>query len=126
MIDMMSLIDSKSLLTPDKDQTVNKKTLTAEHEINTSKKKGVDRDVKLVAKEMESLFAYQLLKVMRESLNNISPDRKGFGYNTYMSLFDMEVSKLFAEKGLGLQDSIIKWLERVPGISDKENNTSEK
>ncbi len=77
-----------------------------------------------VAKEMESLFAYQLLKVMRETAESMSVDKKGAGYNTYMSLFDMEVSKLFADRGLGLQDAIVNWLERMPEINNGNNNIS--
>lgn len=75
-----------------------------------------------VAKEMESLFAYQLLKVMRETAESMSVDEKGTGYNTYMSLFDVEVSKLFADRGLGLQDAIVNWLERIPEIKNGNNN----
>jgi len=74
-------------------------------------------DNKKVAKEMESLFAYQLLKIMRETNNNISDEEKENGYDAYMSLFDMEVSKLFADRGLGLQDAIINWLERSQGVN---------
>jgi Rod binding domain-containing protein len=92
------------------------------------KKGGTDNitkqdDYKEVAKDMESLFAYQLLKIMRETANSLSTDKKGPGYNTYMSLFDLEVSKLFAERGLGLQDAIINWMERMPDVSN-ENNTN--
>ncbi len=70
-------------------------------------------ELKTVAKEMEALFAYQLIKAMRETANNISSNKKGFGNNIYMSLFDMEISKLFAERGLGIQDALIRSLERT-------------
>jgi Rod binding domain-containing protein len=75
-----------------------------------------------VAKEMESLFAYQLLKVMRETANNISDEKKGIGHDTYSSLFDMEISRLLSERGMGLQDSIVKWLERMPVAVQAEND----
>lgn len=74
-----------------------------------------------VAKEIESLFAYQLLKVMRQTANGLSPDDRGLGNDTYLSLFDMEVSRLFAEQGLGLQDAIIAWLERMPSPYSEDN-----
>jgi Rod binding domain-containing protein len=77
-------------------------------------------DFKKIAKEMESLFAYQLLKIMRETTGKMSDDKKENGYDTYMGLFDMEVSKLFADRGLGLQDSIINWLERSPGVNEED------
>ncbi len=79
-------------------------------------------DHKKVAKEMESLFAYQLIKIMRETANSISSEKKGFGHNTYMSMFDMEISRLFAERGLGLQDAIVNWLERMPNNGHKSRD----
>ncbi len=96
--------------------------------VNTSAKDGAPKlinsnaDIKKVAKEMESLFAYQLLKTMRESAENMSVEKKGNGHGTYMSLFDMEVSKLFAERGLGLQDAIIQSLERAAGANEQNSN----
>ena len=66
-----------------------------------------------VAKEMESLFAYELVKIMRESANNISSNKNELGYNTYMTMFDMEVSKIMAERGLGLRDSIINSINHM-------------
>lgn len=83
-------------------------------------------DYKKVAKEMESLFAYQLLKVMRETTDNLSDDKKENGYDTYMTMFDMEVSRLFADRGIGLQDAIINWLERSHGINDKNIDVNKK
>ncbi|MBI4682648.1 MAG: rod-binding protein [Nitrospirae bacterium] len=79
-------------------------------------------EYKKVAREMESLFAYQLLKVMRETTNNLSADKKDNGHDTYMSMFDMEISRLFSERGIGLQDAIINWLERSPVITEKNIN----
>lgn len=77
-------------------------------------------EFKKVAKEMESLFAYQLLKVMRETNDNFSEDNGGIGQDTYMGLFDMEVSKMFADRGLGMQENIVSWLERSAGINNNE------
>ncbi|MEW6599409.1 MAG: rod-binding protein [Nitrospirota bacterium] len=75
-----------------------------------------------VAKEMESLFTYQLLKIMRETNNNLSDEKKDNGNDTYMSMFDMEISKLFAERGIGLQDAIMNWLERSQGADKSQND----
>ena len=80
---------------------------------------GQKEDLKKVAKEMESLFAFQLLKVMRETADSISTEKKGNGHDTYMSLFDMEVSKLLSERGLGLQDAIVKGFERIQHASEE-------
>jgi len=82
-------------------------------------------DIKKVAREMESLFAYQLLKVMRETSTPESTENNMSGQDTYMSLFDMEVSKLFAERGLGLQSAIINWLDRAPQTYKGKINNSE-
>ena len=89
---------------------------------------GSDRnaDIKQAAKEMEALFAFQLIKVMRETANAFSSEKKGLGNDTYMSLFDMEVSKLFAERGLGLQDALVSWMSRVEGKDILENDKGEK
>jgi Rod binding domain-containing protein len=75
-----------------------------------------------VAREMESLFAYQLLKIMRQASDGISAEKKGMGYNTYMSMFDMEISRMMSERGMGLQDAIVQWLERTPGARSVEEN----
>jgi Rod binding domain-containing protein len=77
-----------------------------------------------VAKEMESLFVYQLLKIMRETVNNMSDEKKGIGQDTYSSLFDMEISRLLSERGLGLQESIVKWLERMPESIEVKSDDS--
>ncbi len=87
--------------------------------VRASHPAGADRNAeyKKVAKEMESLFAYQLIKVMRETAESMSSEKKGPGYDTYMSLFDMEVSRLLAERGLGLSDAILRWMQTTPGIT---------
>ncbi len=84
-----------------------------EEQIKAAEGGGIESDYKQVAKDMESLFAYQLLKVMRETSENMSSEEKGQGQDTYMSLFDMELSKLFAERGFGLQDSMVRFMSRM-------------
>lgn len=64
--------------------------------------------LRAVAKEVESLFAYELVKVMREST-----DQGGLAGDTYSSLFDMEIARVLADRGLGLQDSIVRGLSRL-------------
>lgn len=75
-------------------------------------------ELRKVAKEMEALFIYQLIKVMRETANSISSEKKGVGYNTYTSLFDMEISRLLAERGLGFQDALIRELQEMIDEND--------
>jgi Rod binding domain-containing protein len=67
--------------------------------------------VKVVAKEMETLFAYELIKAMRETTDTMS--KGGFGGDAYMSIFDMELARLFAERGLGLQEMLLKGMNRI-------------
>jgi Rod binding domain-containing protein len=81
-------------------------------------------DIKKVAKEMESLFIYELMKVMRETTETMSSDNKGLGNETYTGIFDMEISKVMSEKGIGIQDAIVNWLDRRP--QNKENDNDNK
>lgn len=73
--------------------------------------------LKAVAKEMEAMFVYQMLKAMRETTNS-GFFGKGLGNETYTSLFDMELARLFAERGLGLQNMLIEELNRRAEITE--------
>ncbi len=104
--------------------SINNQIFSGQNEMKTAAEKaGKDdiskEDLKKVAQEMESVFAYQLIKVMRDTSKSITGGTKGLGNDTYMGLFDMEMSKLFAERGLGLQDMLVKQLGRM---SNPENN----
>jgi murein DD-endopeptidase MepM/ murein hydrolase activator NlpD len=68
--------------------------------------------IKKVSREMESLFLYELLKAMRRTIVTSSPMESGEGFQkeTYTSLFDMELSRLLAERGTGLGDLIAREL----------------
>ena len=83
----------------------------------TTDSKTRNSELKEVAKEMEAVFAYQLIKEMRKTSDSMSSNN-GLGSDTYMSLFDMEISNIFAERGLGLQDALMRWLERAPNTAD--------
>jgi murein DD-endopeptidase MepM/ murein hydrolase activator NlpD len=78
--------------------------------------------LKAVAREMEALFAYEMIKAMRDTTDGSSRDN--FGKSAYMSIFDMELAKLLAEKGLGLQDLLLKGL-RSDNFKEKEKMESE-
>ncbi len=82
-------------------------------------------DIEKVAKEMESLFAYQMLKVMRETSNSTGTEKSEYGNDIYMSMFDMEVSNLMADRGMGLRDAIVKSLEGMSNeASEDSHNTN--
>jgi Rod binding domain-containing protein len=66
--------------------------------------------VKAVAKEMEALFAYELIKAMRKTTGQSL--KGGLGGDIYTSLFDMELAKLCAEKGLGIKEMLMRSLDR--------------
>jgi Rod binding domain-containing protein len=67
--------------------------------------------LKKAVKEFEALFIYELLKEMRQSTQG-GVLGKGLGKDIYNSLFDMEVSRLMAGKGLGLGEMLLKQLEK--------------
>jgi len=126
MIDQHSAISRQlSALTDNAHQTEDNTVHKPKTGNRTSDVDNQKEEFKKVAKEMESLFAYQLLKIMRETTGYMSDDNKENGKDTYMSLFDVEVSKLFADRGLGMQDSIINWLERSQGVNGKDFNSEE-
>lgn len=85
--------------------------------------------IKAVAKEMEAMFAYEMVKAMRHTVDTSS--KNNFGGETYTAMFDMELSKVLAERGLGMQEMISRALTReaeksevkteggTPGVSKK-------
>ncbi|MGB9716295.1 MAG: peptidoglycan DD-metalloendopeptidase family protein [Thermodesulfovibrionales bacterium] len=79
--------------------------------------------VKAVAKEMEALFVYELIKAMRETANINKED--GLGKDVYQGMFDMELARLLSERGLGLQDLLLRefkdFLNQKNGIKDGRN-----
>ncbi len=77
--------------------------------------------VKIVAREMERLFTYEMIKAMRETTDTSS--KNDLGGSTYTSMFDMELARLFSERGLGLQDMMLKGLNRIAG-QDKDTKVS--
>ncbi len=74
---------------------------------------GVDRDkLKFAAQEMESFFMYQLLKVMRTTIqkSDVFGDRKK--EETYIGMMDMELSKKLTKAGgIGLTPMIMANLD---------------
>ncbi len=106
-MDMMSLMSKQLSSIKNNEQKFNDGKIES---VNNTER---SRQYKEMAEDMESLFAYQLIKTMRETANTLTEDKSN-EQNTYMSMFDIEISKLFAKRGMGLQDSIMTWLERMP------------
>ncbi|MDR0843143.1 MAG: peptidoglycan DD-metalloendopeptidase family protein [Acidobacteriota bacterium] len=73
-------------------------------------------ELKKAAQEFEAVFIGQLLKVMRETIEESDPEGGGFGKTIYTELFDQEVARGMAQRGaLGIGDIIYK------SLVDKEN-----
>ena len=72
-------------------------------------------DIKKVAEEFEAIFIAQLLKIMRETIEESGMEGSGLGKSIYTELFDQEVALSMARRGaLGIGDLIYK------SIADKE------
>ena len=67
--------------------------------------------LRAAAREMESLFAYEMVKAMRATAGGAASG-KGFGGDVYGSLFDMELGKVLASRGLGLQEILLRGIGR--------------
>ncbi|MDH4028808.1 MAG: rod-binding protein [Nitrospirota bacterium] len=96
----------------------------ADH-VKNADNKNLDQKINNVAQDMESLFAYQLIKTMRETSKNFDTEDKEIGYDTYMDMFDTEISKLLSKRGLGLQNVLTEQLGRMTDQFDPEKVKSE-
>src|SRR4030042_4328608 len=81
--------------------------------------------IKAVAREMEALFVDELVKAMRQTAT--TETKNSLGKDTYMSMFDMELAKLFAERGLGLQEMLLRELNNTKNLEQgvKDEKASE-
>lgn len=79
--------------------------------------------IKAVAKEMEALFVYELIKAMRDTTNINKED--GLGKSVYQGMFDMELARLLSERGLGIKDLLLKefknFLTQESDIKNEKN-----
>ncbi|MBF0317050.1 MAG: hypothetical protein HQL04_02665 [Nitrospirae bacterium] len=88
--------------------------------------------IKEIAQEMEALFAEQMVKAMRSACGPVVG--KGLGAQMYVNLFDTEISRLMAQRGLGLQNTFVEQLSRLneesgskqrSTVKDKEGDVSQ-
>ncbi len=70
------------------------------------------------SEDMEANFAYYMIKSMRDA-NSVLFDSSAQS-NPYMTMFDIEMSKLFAERGLGLKEIFYKEASRLAGIDSAQ------
>lgn len=74
--------------------------------------KAKEQDIQKAAGEMEALFIYQLLKVMRKSMSQ-EESEKGFGRSVHEGLFDWELAReLSMKRGIGLKEIIARQLTK--------------
>ena len=77
-------------------------------------------ELKKVAEEFEAVFIGQLLKIMRETIEESGMEGGGFGKSIYTELFDQEIALSMARRGaLGIGDIIYK------SLADKETYSPE-
>jgi peptidoglycan hydrolase FlgJ len=86
---------------------------------------------KNVAEQFEAIFVTQLLKVMRETIEESGLTDGGYGKTVYTELFDQEIASNIARQGtLGIGDILYKsmenkiddkGLENAPGIKQGSN-----
>ena len=93
----------------------NSVNFTPVKEVSVSEKSRAE--LKKVAEEFEAIFIAQLLKVMRETIEESDTEGGGFGKGIYTDLFDQEVALHMARRGaLGISDIIYK------SFADREEN----
>jgi Rod binding domain-containing protein len=92
--------------------THGKESLTGEfvNQADSGNKDLSQTRLKGAVKDLEALFFYEMLKEMKQTTHGDFLG-KGMGSDTYSSLFDMEMAKLFAERGLGLGEIILKQIK---------------
>lgn len=73
--------------------------------------KDPQKRAKAVAKEFEALFINELLKEMDKTLSDGFFGRS-FSGSVYQSLFEMNLSRLIAERGTGLSDMLVRALKK--------------
>ena len=70
------------------------------------------RQVKKTAEEFESFLMFSVLKECEKSM---SSNKKSYAEQTQMSLFYEKVADALARKGVGIRETVAKYLER--GVS---------
>ncbi len=70
-----------------------------------SQREDIPQELKQFAEDQEAIFANQMIKEMRKTIQQDSPD--GPAQNYYKSILDDERSKIMAKQGIGLKDVIL-------------------
>ena len=91
--------------------------------LNAASVSGKDQaELKKTAEEFEAVFIGQLLKIMRETIEESGLEGNGFGKGIYTELFDQEIALGMARRGaLGIGDIIYKSLTNNEKIFSAES-----
>jgi murein DD-endopeptidase MepM/ murein hydrolase activator NlpD len=82
-------------------------------------------ELKKVSQEFEAIFIAQLLKVMRETIEESGLWEGGFGKSIYTELFDQEVSLSMAQRGaLGMSDLLYRSLATTKNSNEGKSTAS--
>lgn len=87
--------------------------------LNKYKGQDTPEAMKAVAKSMEAMFAYELIKEMRATTEQ---DNSDYAQQTYAGMFDMQLAQLWADQGMGLEDAILKQLQRTDVKAKSEDS----
>lgn len=77
--------------------------------LDTLKGRNDPKAVRAAATEMEAVFVHEMLKAMRKAMP--AQTTSGLGSSVYTTLFDIELSRLIAERGIGLKEAIVREIE---------------
>lgn len=82
-------------------------------------------NVEQAAREFEALFITNLLRIMRESLDQSELFGSGLGGHFYMDLIDQQLGRALAERGgIGIADLLIRQLEAGERVGDGEQRAA--
>ncbi len=81
---------------------------------------GLDK-VEQAAREFEALLLTNLLRIMRESIDQSELFGSGLGGQFYMELIDQQIARALAEKGgIGIADLLMRQLESRERVGEGE------
>lgn len=86
------------------------------------KNRNDEEALKIAAKEFEAMFFKELMHSMRRTVDAINGGESNFMKSSYLDLFELEVSRALAERGIGIKDMILNKLKQDP-VPFKEEQT---
>jgi murein DD-endopeptidase MepM/ murein hydrolase activator NlpD len=82
-------------------------------------------ELKKVAQQFEAIFIAQLLKVMRETIQESGLTEGGFGKSIYTEMFDQEVALDMARRGtLGISNLLFQNFSAAAELSEKKSGNT--